>query len=115
MITGALEIKRAEKIIGSSLETSVNIYASPKIITNLKDIDLAEVAITSEAKLDVKVSKKEGFSIAGIEGVLVEVKKAFGNKCNRCWKVLKEVKKEQNICLRCKDIVNNLHSTSPNI
>ena len=51
VITGALEIKRAEKLIRSSLEASINIYSSPKIFSNLKNIDLAELSITSNANI----------------------------------------------------------------
>ena len=51
VITGALEMKRSEKLIRSSLEASINIYVSPKIYSNLKDIDLAEISITSNANL----------------------------------------------------------------
>ena len=50
-----------------------------------------------------------------IKGVSVEVKKATGNKCNRCWKILDEVKTSDDICLRCQDIVSNMETTPKNI
>ena len=46
-----------------------------------------------------------GFSLDEIKGISVEVKKASGNKCARCWQVLDEVKNVGEICLRCKDAV----------
>ena len=50
VVTGALELERAAKNIGSSLEASPLVYVSDKAIFNtLFDIDLAEVCITSNA------------------------------------------------------------------
>ena len=50
VVTGALELERAAKSIGSSLEASPLVYVSDKNIFNtLFDIDLAEVFITSNA------------------------------------------------------------------
>ena len=50
-MTGALEVERAAKNIGSSLEASPLVYVSDKtIFATLFDIDLAEVCITSNAR-----------------------------------------------------------------
>ena len=50
VVTGALELERAAKNIGSSLEASPLVYVSDTNIFNtLFDIDLAEVCITSNA------------------------------------------------------------------
>ena len=108
VITGALEVKRAEKIIRSSLEASINVYVSPTIFLNLKDVDLAEIAITSKAKVIEADEHKGSFSIEEIKGIAVEVKKASGHKCARCWQVLNEVKKVGEICLRCKEVVTTM-------
>ena len=80
VITGALEIKRGDKIIKSSLEASINVYVSSEIISNLKDIDLAEIAITSNVNIiEAQAHNSELFSIDEIKNVFVEVKKASGN------------------------------------
>lgn len=106
VITGAIEIKRANKIIRSSLEASVFIYASSKIISNLKNIDLAEIAITSSAKIEDDLNNNNAFCIDEIPDVSVHIEAASGYKCNRCWRVLEEVKSEKDICTRCKDSLN---------
>ena len=50
VVTGALELERAAKNIGSSLEASPLVYVSDKkIFDTLFDVDLAEVCITSNA------------------------------------------------------------------
>jgi len=105
VITGALEVKRADKMIKSSLEASIDVHVSSEIISNLKDFDLAEIAITSTANIIEAEDHKGSFSIDEIKDVSVEVKKASGNKCARCWKVLDKVKNIGEICLRCKDAV----------
>src|SRR5262245_27981942 len=52
VVTGALEIERAHKRIGSSLEAAPVVYVSdPELFAALLDIDLAEIAITSAATL----------------------------------------------------------------
>ena len=68
--------------------------------------DIAEIAITSEANLIKDESHSIGYSMNEIKGVSVEVKKATGNKCNRCWKVLPEVIGKE-LCLRCNKIINS--------
>ena len=84
----------------------VNVSVSSEIISNLNDIDLAEIAITSNVNIiESQKPKSELFSIDEIKDVFVEVKKASGNKCARCWRVLDEVKNVGEICLRCKDVV----------
>src|SRR6266446_4811877 len=47
VVTGALEIERAEKRIGSSLQAAVAIFAPEALVAALADIDLAELCITS--------------------------------------------------------------------
>ena len=50
VVTGALELERAGKRIGSSLEAAPVVYVSdPDLFAVLTDVDLAEVSITSAA------------------------------------------------------------------
>ena len=108
VITGAIEIKRANKIIRSSLEASVFIYASSEIISNLKKIDLAEIAITSSASIIESSDFTVGFSIDEVDSVSIDIKKASGSKCNRCWKIVEEVTNSNEICHRCKDVISSI-------
>src|SRR5262249_32719268 len=55
VLTGALELERAAKRIGSSLEAAPEIYVGDReILSALEGVDLAEVSITSAAKLIAK-------------------------------------------------------------
>jgi isoleucyl-tRNA synthetase len=92
VVTGALEIERAAKRIGSSLEASPLVYVSDQQIMNtLFDIDLAEVCITSNAMVSNAAPPPEAFRLNEVPGVAVIVEKAVGSKCARSWKILPTV------------------------
>jgi len=85
----AIEEKRSSKEIGSSLEASIKLKVDQKKYNLLKNLDLAEYLITSNA--EIELSNKEKIEI--------DVNKAKGNKCPRCWKIL------ESECIRCSDLI----------
>jgi isoleucyl-tRNA synthetase len=93
VVTGALEVERAAKRIGSSLEASPLVYVSDKtIFATLFDIDLAEVCITSNAMVtNDDAPAAAAFRLNDVPGVAVMVEKAVGTKCARSWKILPTV------------------------
>jgi len=92
VVTGALEVERAAKRIGSSLEASPLVYVSDKTIFNtLFDIDLAEVCITSNAMVSNEDAPADAFRLSDVADVAVVVEKAAGKKCARSWKILPTV------------------------
>jgi isoleucyl-tRNA synthetase len=92
VVTGALEIERAGKRIGSSLEADPFVYVSdPDLFAALVDIDLAEVSITSAATLVEGEGPPDAFRLDDVKGVAVEVRLARGSKCARSWKILPSV------------------------
>jgi isoleucyl-tRNA synthetase len=92
VVTGALEVERAAKNIGSSLEASPLVYVSDKTIFNtLFDVDLAEVFITSNAMATNEEAPAGAFRLNEVPGVAVVVEKAVGIKCARSWKISTEV------------------------
>jgi isoleucyl-tRNA synthetase len=92
VVTGALELERAAKRIGSSLEAAPLVYVSdPDLFAALLDIDLAEVCITSGATLVEGDGPAEAFRLDDVKGVAVVPKLAEGRKCARSWKVLTSV------------------------
>ena len=92
VVTGALEVERAAKNIGSSLEASPLVYVSDKtIFDTLFDIDLAEVFITSNAMATNGDAPATAFRLNEVPGVAVVVEKARGTKCARSWKILPDV------------------------
>jgi len=92
VVTGALEIERAQKRIGSSLEAAPLIFVSdPDLFAALVDVDWAEVAITSAATLVQGDGPPGAFRLDDVKGVAVEVRLAEGKKCARSWKILPSV------------------------
>jgi isoleucyl-tRNA synthetase len=92
VVTGALEVERAAKRIGSSLEASPLIFISDqRLFDALFDIDLAEICITSNAMVSTADAPATAFRLNDVAGVAVVVEKAIGQKCARSWKILPDV------------------------
>jgi isoleucyl-tRNA synthetase len=92
VVTGALELERAAKRIGSSLEASPLVYVTDKkIFETLFDVDLAEVFITSNAMATNEDPPPGAFRLNDVPGVAVMVEQAVGTKCARSWKILPTV------------------------
>ena len=73
----SIEEKRASKEIGSSLEADLKIKLNEKYKKIVTNIDLSELCIVS--KTDINFDKQTD--------ILVETKKALGQKCPVCWKI----------------------------
>jgi isoleucyl-tRNA synthetase len=92
VVTGALEIERANKKIGSSLEAAPELYVSDKdLLAGLEGVDMAEVCITSDISIFSKPAPAEAFMLPNEPGVGVIVKRAEGKKCARSWRITKDV------------------------
>jgi isoleucyl-tRNA synthetase len=92
VVTGALEIERKERRIGSSLEAAPKVYvANNELRAALDGIDLAEIAITSGATLLPGEDTRQAFRLDEVPGVAVEFERAQGRKCARSWKILEDV------------------------
>lgn len=88
VVTGALELERAAKNIGSSLEASPVIYVADRdMLATLFDTDLAEVCITSNYEVREGEALASAFRLDAVPGVAVVVEKAVGTKCARSWKI----------------------------
>jgi isoleucyl-tRNA synthetase len=92
VVTGALEIERAAKRIGSSLEASPLVHVTDRALLGiLFDVDLAEVCITSNAMVTDGEAPAGAFTLPDVPGVAVVVERAVGTKCARSWKILPTV------------------------
>ena len=87
VVNAAMEIKRANKDIGSSLEADVQVYLNEEYLKVTQDFDLSENFITSKAEAKKMVKENNLFKLNEIEDIKVLVKKAVGEKCPRCWKI----------------------------
>jgi isoleucyl-tRNA synthetase len=109
VVTGALELARADKTIGSSLEAAPVLVVSEASDKALFDsIDLAEIAITSVASVEAAASLDGLYAVPEIKGAAARFVKASGDKCARCWRVLEETRADTHLCNRCTDAVGAL-------
>lgn len=90
-VTEAIEPLRANKALGSSLEALPIVRTDSDAVQDLAD-QMADICITSQ--IEVTAGEPE-----------VEIKKAVGTKCQRCWKILPEVAENGGICHRCADAI----------
>ena len=87
VVTGALEIERAQKRIGSSLEAAPVVYiADPKLRAVLDGVDFAEICIVSDIAIESGEGPMEAFRLSDVAGVAVVPARAAGVKCARSWK-----------------------------
>lgn len=110
VISKALEIARANKAIGAANEAQVTIYAQADKFKVLE-------AFASDLRLLLIVSNvvvkpwQEGLDVLYTEvGIAVDVERAPGDKCERCWKYFAEMSNDPEharICQRCFDALNN--------
>ncbi|MDE2384400.1 MAG: isoleucine--tRNA ligase [Alphaproteobacteria bacterium] len=88
-VTGALEIERANKVIGSSLEAAPAVFIKDAAaFAAASSVDFAEVCITSAITLKNAEGPAGAFTL---DDVAVVSHKAEGAKCARSWKISKDI------------------------
>lgn len=117
----SLEEQRQKGIIGTSLEAEVILHTDEVSIESLGiSVDeLATIFIVSKVtikppRLCATESERKGVKLKQfqetLETVKIEIRKAPGNKCERCWKWSKDVGKIDEfpgVCPRCVKILKN--------
>ncbi|MEN3794149.1 isoleucine--tRNA ligase [Fulvimarina sp. MAC3] len=92
VVMGALEQKRRDKVIGSSLEAWPTVHiADDKLRALAETVDFAEIAITSGLKIEAGEGPSDAFRLPEVVGVSVVFDKAHGAKCARSWKITGDV------------------------
>jgi isoleucyl-tRNA synthetase len=87
VVTGALELERAAKRLGSSLEAAPQVFITDAdLFAALSGVDLAEISITSGIRIENGEGPEEAFRLAEVPGVAVVPHRADGIKCARSWK-----------------------------
>ncbi|WP_375643349.1 MULTISPECIES: isoleucine--tRNA ligase [unclassified Bartonella] len=92
VVTGALELERANKRIGSSLEAAPIVFISNLVLREaLENVDMAEICITSALTIRQDTIPSDSFTLNDVEGVGVYPEKALGKKCARSWRYTQDV------------------------
>ena len=112
-VTGALEVERAEKRIGSSLQAAPVVFADREYLEALSSLSTEEQAdlfITSAVTFADGEAPSDAFRLDDVPGVAVMPELATGEKCGRCWKVLETVGTapgHPQACARCADAADH--------
>ncbi|UCZ55590.1 isoleucine--tRNA ligase [Desulfurispirillum indicum] len=106
-VSKALELARNEKVIGHSLDARVRVYSNDR-----ETVAFLESFTNAELRDSCIVSQLSVEPLSGLEelenGLLVEVSKALGAKCERCW--ISDVdtgKQETGLCPRCAAVIRD--------
>ena len=114
--TGALEVERREKRIGSSLAAHPAIHvADPDMHTIMQTVDIPELVITSGAELVLGDGPGDAFRLDDVHGVAVVPGEAQGQKCERCWQILPEVRDHGDgghTCDRCASALDEMEKAA---
>ena len=108
----ALELARAEKKIGKSLDAKLTIYTENEEIYQLLSgfgDELATVYIVSDASA-VLGKTPEGVFCETVSGIGVKVENADGEKCGRCWSYSTDGTHDEEggfLCAKCKAILES--------
>jgi isoleucyl-tRNA synthetase len=109
VVTGALEVDRAAKRIGSGLQAAVDITVPERLLPILRGVDLAELCITSSGTVQAGDTAEGAFALPDVPGIGVVVTAATGARCERCWRVLPEVGHvpgHDDLCRRCAEVLD---------
>jgi isoleucyl-tRNA synthetase len=104
----ALEEARNNKLIGTSLEAQVLLTASDPLYALLKrhEAELRYLFIVSSVTLSQGAGNGTG-------SVRAEIKKADGQKCERCWNYSTHVGEDKNyptVCERCSPVLKEIEA-----
>jgi isoleucyl-tRNA synthetase len=95
VVNAALETKRQDKTIGTSLGASVTIKAAGELgglLNSVRD-ELPMLFIVSDVNLETREAADQALEVI--------VEKAQGEKCPRCWRIVPAVKTDTGLCDRC--------------
>jgi len=114
VVNKAIEIKRAEKTIGNSLEAKVTLFADKARLALLRSYEdfLPTLFIVSQAHAgDYTDAPEDAYRDEEVDGLAVVVEHAEGDKCLRCWNwstTVGEFADAQEVCQRCYHVLKSL-------
>ncbi|WP_273524942.1 isoleucine--tRNA ligase [Mailhella massiliensis] len=118
-VTRAIEPLRKDGIIGHALDTHVTLYVDDKLRSAIADsgADMRSVCIVSQLDIaSFKDAPVDALSTAQLDecpGLAVRVKKAGGEKCERCWMYSEELGTDAahpTLCPRCAAVMRELEA-----
>ncbi len=98
-ILKALEEARNEKVIGKSFNAKLTLYPEGEVKELLSNMNtnLGQIFIVSQFEI------KEGTGKYKFNNLTIDVEKAEGETCDRCWQIVE--KTHNGLCQRCENII----------
>jgi isoleucyl-tRNA synthetase len=118
VVTGALELERSAKRLGSSLQAAVELFVPERLMDLLGSVDLAELCITSAGTVRPGPVPADAFTLPDVAEVGVCVSPAPGDRCERCWRVLPEVGQvpgHADLCRRCAAVIDRSNARAAEV
>jgi len=109
VVTGALELERGAKRLGSSLQAAVELFVPERLLDLVGNVDLAELCITSAGTVRTGAVPSDAFTLPDVSDIGARISAAPGDRCERCWRVLPEVGQvpgHTDLCRRCAEVVD---------
>ena len=106
----ALELKRAEKVIGSSLEAGIKLYVKNDTTKTWLN-EMGEYIKIFFQVADVELADERKTEMTEYDNSFIHVEKSGGNKCSRCWNYTDNIGTDSShpeLCPRCTEIVKSL-------
>ena len=97
-VSEAIEPLRREKILGSSLEANVQLFAPETLSERFAGLDLSELFISASVLVDAKHN----------DASEALAHRTTHHKCGRCWRHLPEVTEDGALCSRCDQVVSGM-------
>ncbi|MBQ5728182.1 MAG: isoleucine--tRNA ligase, partial [Mailhella sp.] len=116
-VTRAIEPLRKEGVVGHALDTHITLYVNEKLRAAIEDsgADMRSICIVSQLELaDFKDAPEAALATAQLDecpGLAVGVRKAGGDKCERCWMYSEELGTDSDhptLCPRCAAVMKEL-------
>uniref|UniRef100_UPI002606163D isoleucine--tRNA ligase n=1 Tax=uncultured Mailhella sp. TaxID=1981031 RepID=UPI002606163D len=120
-VTRAIEPLRKEGVIGHALDTHVVLYLDEKLREAVKDsgADMRSVCLVSQLDIagfkDAPADVLAAAQLDECPGLAVQVRKAGGGKCERCWMYSEELGSDPErptLCPRCAAVMKELEARS---
>ena len=112
-VTKALEAARTQKLIGHPLDAAVTISVTGDAYDKLQPFaaELRSILIVSRASLVMGETLENAFRSDDVDGLLIGVAPAPGDKCERCWvhdTTVGSHSEQPTICQRCQDALEQI-------
>ncbi len=109
-VTKALEQARRLQVIGHPLDARVILHLPDSLIASINPYAefLPTLFIVSQVELSPEMGSPKGFASSEFPGLIIEIDKALGEKCERCWNFRTEVGRFSNhptLCSRCHQAI----------